>query len=331
MIKHTLLFYFVTFYVTSFAQLPDTFVPENQPIAPDYTLEENWSTLPFREDNADIIPKSEEWVSDSLKKVDVFYIHPTMYKSKKASSWTADLKNQKVNDKVDNSPIKYQATAFNQTARIYAPRYRQGHYEAYFRSLEFRNQVMDFAYQDVKSAFEYYLENFNDGRPIIIASHSQGTTHSRRLIKEFFDTEEKKKKLVCAYLVGYAIYKENYEALTPCKSPEETNCYITWASFKNGYEYDGLEGDFLVGNVCVNPISWTIDTNTYKSKTSILLSVSSNKKYRVETKIKDNLLWINSKLPFVGGMNTMHIIDYNLFWYNIRNNVALRTEYYFNK
>lgn len=311
-----------------FAQLPDPFIANNQPKAPDYSLEENWAALAFHKDNADIIPNKEEWVSDSLKQVDVFYIHPTMYKSKKAKTWTADLKNKKINDEVDEKPLKYQATAFNKTARVYAPRYRQAHYDAYFRSQEFRNKVIDFAYQDIKEAFEYYLKHYNNGRPIIIASHSQGTTHSRKLIKDYFDTSEKKEQLVCAYIIGYAVYKEDYDVLTPCKNPEETNCYITWSSFKIGYNYTDTAGDFLVGNVCVNPISWTLDTAIYKSKSSIFLNIPSNKNYKVEARIKNNLLWVKSKLPIIGKMNTMHIIDYNLFWYNIRENIALRTKTY---
>ena len=33
-----------------------------------------------------------------------------------------------------------------------------------------------------KAAFQYYLEHYNNGRPFIIASHSQGTYHAKRLI-----------------------------------------------------------------------------------------------------------------------------------------------------
>ena len=55
------------------------FNANDQPPAPDYSLEKNWSALPFRTDAADAIPKTETWVNDSLKAVDVFYIYPTLY------------------------------------------------------------------------------------------------------------------------------------------------------------------------------------------------------------------------------------------------------------
>ena len=50
-------------------------------------------------------------------------------------------------------------------------------------------KAFDFAYEDIKKSFEYYLQHYNNGRPIIIASHSQGTTHALRLLKEFFENK----------------------------------------------------------------------------------------------------------------------------------------------
>jgi hypothetical protein len=37
----------------------------------------------------------------------------------------------------------------------------------------------------VKDAFEYYLKNYNNGRPIIIAGHSQGSGHGARILKDY--------------------------------------------------------------------------------------------------------------------------------------------------
>ena len=72
------------------AQQLGAFDPKDQPAAPDYSLEKNWSALPFHFDAADVIPSSETWKSDSLKNVDVFYIYPTVYMSGK--TWNADLR-----------------------------------------------------------------------------------------------------------------------------------------------------------------------------------------------------------------------------------------------
>ncbi len=45
------------------------------------------------------------------------------------------------------------------------------------------DSAFEIAYADVKAAFEFYLKIYNNYRPIIIASHSQGTKHTGRLLK----------------------------------------------------------------------------------------------------------------------------------------------------
>src|SRR5688572_22751696 len=102
---------FIFFCFTIRAQLLP-FDPRSQPPAPDYADEKNWSSLPFRKDAADAIPKSEAWISDSLKDVDVFYIHPTLYL--KGKTWNADINDKKLNKKVDEKPVRYQASVFNE-------------------------------------------------------------------------------------------------------------------------------------------------------------------------------------------------------------------------
>ena len=57
----------------------------------------------------------------------------------------------------------------------------------------------------MKAAFEYYLSNFNNGRPFVIASHSQGSYHAERLIKEYVDGKTLQNKLIAAYLIGRPI------------------------------------------------------------------------------------------------------------------------------
>jgi hypothetical protein len=311
------------------AQLPSTFDASLQADAPDYSSVSSWAALPFSDDKADIIPRSSTWVSDSLKKVDVFYIYPTIYGKKHTNMWCADINDKSLNKKIDNKPVKYQASAFNETARVYAPRYRQAHIDIFDDTTLLREIVLDFAYQDVKKAFEYYLAHYNQGRPIIIASHSQGTVHGRRLIKEFFDNPSRKQQLVCAYLVGFALYEKDYEHLKPCKNAEETNCYVSWSSFKHGYEYPGVGKDLLVGEVAVNPISWRIDATSETDKGSILLSIKQKKTYETTAQIKDKMLWVKTRAPFLSTWNTLHVADYNLFWYNIRKNIALRSKQYF--
>ncbi len=321
--KKVLLLLFIAFSAMLQAQLPLTFVAADQPDAPDYSDGANWNALPFRKDAADVVPKGEAWISDSLKDADVFYIYPTIYS--KGKTWCADTKNKKLNKRIDKLPVKYQASVFNQVARVYAPRYRQGIYKCFIDTAE-GNKALDFAYADVARAFEYYMKNYNNGRPIIIVSHSQGTRHARQLLKDYFDTRKSRDKLVCAYVIGFGIYPEQYEIIDPCKTATDDNCYVTWASFKKGYTPE--PGSKLYGRSCINPISWTQDTATASGNTGILLKTGRKKPFYTEAKITDNHLEVKTKTPIVRNWKVMHLVDFNLFWYSIRKNAAERVHTY---
>lgn len=322
--RYSLLLMVLMYGFNSFSKGLPPYNTAEQPAAPDYSDTKYWSALPFRKDAADLTPKSEQWVNDSLKQVDVFYVYPTLYS--KGKTWNADVNNKQLNKRLDHLPVKYQASVFNQVGRVYAPRYRQAIVKCFFDTTDNATKALDFAYDDVKRAFEYYLKHYNNGRPIIIASHSQGTTHCRRLIKDFFDTPEMKAKLVCAYIVGYEVNKENYQVLTPCKDAAETNCYVTWSTFKDGFIYtDKLK---YFGNVCINPVSWKSDTLSAISSGGILLNVNRKKHFTTEARIYQSYLWAKTNLTFMRKKEVLHLVDYNLFWWDIRKNVSLRVSEY---
>jgi hypothetical protein len=306
------------------AQRLGNFEPGNQPAAPDYALPQNWAAFPFVEDPTDQVPRNETPINDSLKQVDVFYIYPTVYL--KGKTWNADVNNKGLNSRIDHYPVKYQAGVFNQVARVYAPRYRQAILPSFWDTTGNGEKALDFAYQDVKRAFEHYLRNHNHGRPIIIASHSQGTHHARRLLKDFFDIPQMKPKLVCAYIIGFGIKRKNYVTLTPCQNADEFNCYITWASFKEGYEPDAKSP--LFGDVCINPVSWKTDTLVQEENGGILLNIHKKKPFKTRVRIKNNYLWVKTNTNFFSGVKNLHILDYNLFWHEIRRNVAQRVAAY---
>ena len=245
--RYILLTFLFALVISALSKPLSPFSASDQPKAPDYSNIKYWSALPFRNDAADLTPKNESWIDDSLKNADVFYIYPTLYS--KGKTWNADVDNKKLNKRLDNFPVKYQASIFNQAARVYAPRYRQAIIDSYFDTIGNGKGALDFAYEDVKNAFEYYLKNYNQGRPIIIASHSQGTTHCRRLLKDYFDTPDMKARLVCAYIVGYEIDTLNYSIISPCSNATETNCYVTWSTFKDEFQYKDKLHYF--GNICI--------------------------------------------------------------------------------
>lgn len=308
------------------------FDSEQHASAPDYSLESSWSALPFKKDVADVLPKDEQWISDSLKEVDVFYVHPTVYQ--KGPLWNASLDMGSINRKVDKYPVKLQASVFNASCRVYAPRYRQAVVKVFYNDTEDGEKALDFAYQDVKRAFNYFLEHHSNGRPFIIAGHSQGTHHTRRLLRELIDTTELRDRMVAAYVIGFSVNDSMYEDLKLCSSPTETGCYVSWMSFSKGYQ---PTGNWFRSTQSVNPLTWTADTGLVVIEDYASTVVFNPKKIRVrkmEVQIKDlggKVLSVDTKAPWFRLMKNLHIADYGLFYMDIRQNVKDRITSYTNQ
>ena len=299
----------------------------------DYAKERNWAALPSLKDKSDLTPDGQPAVKDAP--VDVFFIHPTSFNNKNDhQQWNASLAVNKINKHTDRKPIKYQASIFNQAGQVYAPRYRQTHLKAYFTPDTSRaKRAFDLAYQDVRDAFLYYLEHYNAGRPVIIASHSQGTTHGMRLMKEFFDGTPLQKKLVVAYLAGIPVPLDYFDHIPACDSPEALGCVNSWRTFEYGYEPRFLSSEKPM--IVTNPISWGTDTSCavnsehkgavlWKFKGSILNGICDAQIYK-------NILWVHRpKFPwsFLYKSKNYHIADYNFFYMDVRENAILRRDIY---
>lgn len=326
-------------YAQKYVILNSGFDTVNVPPSPDYSLKDTWAALPDKEDAADKIPlKSNLKDGQKEAKADVFFLHPTIYTyaPKNQYLWNADVHDEELNAMVDNSTILNQATAFNGSGKIYAPRYRQAHYYSFLtKNTEDKKQALDLAYSDIKAAFEYYLEHWNEGRPIIIASHSQGTVLAKRLLQEFFDDKPLKKQLVEAYLIGIATAPDTFKSIKPSQSAEETGGFVSWNTFARGY-VPAYYADGLSSAVCTNPLSWKLNeefVSKKENKGGVGLKFTFIKE-AADAQVHQGILWINK--PYVRGrafLNTKiwHRADINLFWMNIRENVALRVEKYFNQ
>ena len=304
-----------------------SFQEEEHPKSPDYSLETSWSALPFRTDAADVVSKDEQWISDSLKGVDVFYVHPTIYQ--KGPLWNAGLDMKKINRKVDKYPVRLQASVFNASCRVYAPRYRQAVVGVFYDRTEDGNRALDFAYQDVKRAFKYFLDNYNQGRPFIIAGHSQGTHHTRRLLQEMVDTTELLNRMVAAYVIGFSVNDSMYRNLKLCSNPLETGCYLSWMSYRDKVHPSGW---WFENAQSVNPVTWSSDTTAVTIEDyegSVVLNPNRRFKRPISVQVKKlegEILWVQTKAPWFRFMKSLHVADYGLFYRSIRQNVAERID-----
>ena len=291
------------------------------PLKPDYSKTKHWA----------LIGDNNHGGSDLG--ADVFYIYPTMYD--KGEPWVASIENEELNKEIDLWPIKHQASVFIGSGRVFAPRYRQAHYRVFMVEDSLCRPAIELAYEDVKSAFVYWLENFDEGRPIIIAGHSQGTFHARLLLQDFFDDTELGERLVAAYLPGFDIYESDFEKIASCKTNKDTNCFCSWRTFATGYTPDWYKDELArngEGNLasCINPISWSCGSEVSEKSAHLGILTDKNKfkyEHTLTAKVNGGILWLD-KPHIIGGalihQNNWHVGDYNLFWENIRTNVTER-------
>ncbi|MFK5890278.1 MAG: DUF3089 domain-containing protein [Flavobacteriaceae bacterium] len=320
---------FLTVVSCKTVQIP-SFTSQRPPTAPNYSQSNSWAVTPNTYP-ADL----KHWQSTTTPlKADVFYIYPTLNIEKKDLRWNMPVDDKIQYDKIVNKAVYFQASAFLNAGKLYVPIYRQAHVRAYARFKTGGKQALDLAYADVKAAFKYYLKHYNKGRPFIIASHSQGTTHAIRLLKEFFDGKPLQKQLIAAYLPGMAIKKGTFKQIKFMTRPDQTGGFVTWNTYKKNY-YPKSFNKWFKGAYVSNPITWDSQTtSTRAAHKGFLFSNGKMYKQALQVTVKDGILW--TTLPhfpyriFALNKKRYHAGDVNLFWEDIRENAVLRVKAYFN-
>jgi hypothetical protein len=214
----------------------------------------------------------------------------------------------------------------------------------------------DFAYADVDRAFTYFLEHYSKGRPFILASHSQGTEHGFRLLRERIDSTPLASRMIAAYLIGFNITDKQAAALKTvhvCDSPTDLHCLVHWATFGEGGTPRFDTKDKLV---CVNPLNWRRDgpmaaknmsqgaepiTGTYSldlfgadtAQGVVFGPMKAPLKAWTSAECRNGILTVADQAggPFakvdMGGKN-YHGLDYPLFAMDIRENAQARVRQY---
>ena len=317
----------------------------------DYSKSSSWAALPLMKDEADMIPEGESGIDQNNSPVDVFFVHPTGYL--KGDHWTDPLEEKSATMENTQWMMANQASTYNGCCSVYAPHYRQASIYSYFGSDELRAEVHNFVYQDVKKSFEYFIENFSNGRPFIIASHSQGTHHSIRLLAEEVDSSGLYQRMVGAYIIGGMISKDwmsNMENIGVCESAEQLGCLVHWDTMNVAQINKDMP--LYLNNICVNPISWKNEGSLSELQDAkgavpvsgeFILEFSGDdgptdqiftpleaplKKY-VQAQCKDGALFASDQTgtrfqTFSGSGGNYHGLDYALFYMDIRENAKLK-------
>ncbi|MFL0796898.1 MAG: DUF3089 domain-containing protein [Cellvibrionaceae bacterium] len=333
---------------------PDhAFDPARAVAAPDYADAVNWAALPGVEDHSDMQPAgTTDGLLNGETPVDVFFIHPTGYFH--SVSWTSPMETNTMTQENTQWMMANLASPFNGCCNVYAPRYRQANLFAFLSSHEERDEILDFVYQDIEASFKYFLENYSKGRPFIIASHSQGSYHGLRLLERIISGTPLKDRLVAAYLIGTltnAAHTSRINKMSDihvCQQAEDIGCVIHFDVFS-----DAVSDEIAPDNVCVNPLSWTT-TEELVTKEKHLGAVFTSGKFQVKFDVdtannmeftplpepdkqfisaqcKNGLLFVpDLKETQYGGYESKirkgsyHLIDFNLFYMDIRENAKVR-------
>jgi len=305
----------------------------------DYSVASHWMKLPT--------------VTD--KPVDVFYLYPTAWQKTDADSIICTIDNASM---LALAPMAFQrqATAFETVGNIYAPFYRQMDmvYRMSISTEEGEKIVADIPTKDAIAAFDYYIKHYNQGRPYILAGHSQGSNVLNYLLSVYMkDNPEVYSRMIAAYVIGYSVTSEYLAKNTHLKyadGPDDTGVIISY----NTESPDVVPGTSFVvtpGGIAINPITWTRD-ETLATADKNLGSILLNSDGTISAGIPDPVLnYADARVDIAKGvvicstvdgqklapgnafiaMGIFHSFDYPFYYYNIRQNAANRVEKYFSK
>ncbi len=291
----------------------------------DYSNNDSWSVI----------------CTSPQKQIDVFFVHPTTYEGPANGRYTADLSDTAINNFTDKTAINRYIRLFDDNCNVYAPRYQQVNIEVLSMNKTDKARYIEIPKKDIKAALIYYLKNYNNGRPFILAAHSQGSNLIHDILLENPDIINKE-QLVAAYLPGWTFTQEDIDniGINISSSPEETGCLMVW----NTIGQNGSSPTLTNGALCVNPLSWNSKlTNQPKSKNkgAFILTISGT-----EAEI-DNFTsamitesgglqipkpdTIYDQLDMSMGPNCYHRYDYDFFFNNVKENVGTRCNAFLDK
>ncbi len=157
------------------------------PPAPDYARAGAWDQLPGAADA-------------STEDVDVFFLHPTTFDG--GADWNGPIGDKGAAQLYSHVVAPNYAAPFAQAGRVFAPRFRQASLYTSLTVFDDAIEAREFAYSDVRAAFDFYLAHMNAGRPFILVGVEQGGVLAARLLREEIAPRiDVRRRLVAAYLI----------------------------------------------------------------------------------------------------------------------------------
>ncbi len=297
----------------------------------DYSKKDNWLAVP-----------------EITHEVDTFYLYPTCYTDDSEDAKPiCDIDDETVRTQAQ-SIYESQATVFEESTNVFAPYYRQSNINqlAGKDNKELEEFQKKEQRTDVYAALDYYFEHYNNGRPFIIAGHSQGSMMARIVLGEYMKVHpEYYERMVAAYVIGYSItsdWLKEHPYLKFAEGADDTEVIVSWNT-----EGPGNKGqkNLVVedGAISINPINWKRD-DTYASADENLGSRMLNEdtgSYEIKQGIADAqldtergvVICTTNKVEYIPateifGPESLHGNDYALYYENLRENIKTRVENY---
>ena len=241
----------------------------------DYSNPKSWLCRPGGHDACDIDLTTtivqadgkltkEKWTADPNAPIDCFYVYPTV-------STDPTQNSDMTADSAELNVIRQQFARFASKCRPYAPLYRQITLAGLRRALAAGGGggagalASGIQYDDVRDAWNYYLDHDNKGRGFVLVGHSQGSFILAELVRREIDGKPVQSRMVSAILLGTTLAVPRgkdvggaFQHVPLCHSASQTGCVITYASYRSTLK---PPADTLFGKVpdpnmvaaCANP------------------------------------------------------------------------------
>lgn len=275
--------------------------------------------------------------------VPVFFVHPTSYLSK--SHWNDPLGDGEAKH-IATTMVRGEASVFGASTAVWAPRYRQATIGAFVTDKPEARQAVDLAYRDVAEAFDHFAAQLKPGQPFVLAGHSQGSYHVKRLLIEKIKGTPLARQLLAIYAIGWIVDPVRdlpAMGVPACTRPDQTGCAISYLTFADSANtgmmrraYARLTGMKAEDNkvLCTNPLTGGGDgaappsANTGAAVPDMQMTTASLKPGLVGARCsEDGTLLIGAGPdigPYVLPGGNYHVYDYMLFWSNLRRDFAHR-------
>ena len=297
-------------------------------IATDYANPDHWVSVPVVLD----------------KKVDVFYLYPTAWRKVDQSEPDVCAIDNPSMLKGAKAAFGRQATAFEPVGNLFAPYYRQVDLAAKDRV----SVVNTVPTVDAVAAFDYYIKHYNNGRPFILAGHSQGANILCNLLAGYMkDHPEVNARMVAAYVIGYSVTGAYLAAnlhLKFAQGADDTGVIVSYNT-ESPDVAPGTNPVVMPGGIAINPITWTRDETLAPASQNLGSVLPSGEFFvpmehyadaRVDKK-KGVVICSTADADKLYVPNPMiskgifHSYDFLFYYYNIRQNAANRIEKFLNK